>query len=85
LCYDDVRKKAIELNSKLTNLENINISDVKSSRKFEVEIKSGPEVIFSDIVDADDLIDASDKAIGLVGVDNITSHDEVGIDVKEVK
>ena len=65
--------------------ENLNISDVRSSKKFEVNIKSGKEVIFSDIVEADNLIDAADKAIGLVGVENITSYDEVDIDVKEVR
>jgi hypothetical protein len=66
--------------------ENLNISDVRSSKKFEVEIKGNDgKVIFSDIIDAYDLNDAFDKSTDIVGVENITSHDEVDINIKEVK
>jgi hypothetical protein len=66
--------------------ENLNISDVRSSKKFEVEIKGdNGKVIFSDIIEAKDLNDAFDKSSDIVGVQNITLHDEVDINIKEVK
>jgi c-di-AMP phosphodiesterase-like protein len=66
--------------------ENLNISDVRSSKKFEVEIKGdNGKVIFFDIIEAKDLNDAFDKSTDIVGVQNITLHDEVDINIKEVK
>ena len=63
----------------------LNISDV-SSKKFEVEIKGNDgKVIFSDIIDAFDLNDAFNKSTDIVGIENITLHDEVDINIKEVK
>jgi len=66
--------------------ENLNISDVRSSKKFEVEIKGNDgKVIFFDIIDAENLKDAFDKSTDIVGIENITLHDEVDINIREVK
>lgn len=66
--------------------ENSDISDVRSSKKFEVEIKGNDgKVIFFDIIDAENLNDAFDKSTDIVGTENITLHDEVDINIKEVK
>jgi hypothetical protein len=90
--------------NKLTHLkrfneseENLNISDVRSSKKFKVIIwvntrKYGfagkdlnNEVIFSDIIESDNLINATDTAFGIVGIEKITSYDEVDVSVAEIK
>jgi hypothetical protein len=61
------------------------ISDVRSSKKFEVEIIGDGKIIFSDIIDADDLNNAFDNATNIVGVENINLHDEVDINIKEIR
>ena len=66
--------------------KNLNISDVRSSKKFEVEIKVGDgKVIFFDIIDAENLNAAFDKSTDIVGIENITLYDEVDINIREIK
>ena len=62
--------------------ENLNLSN----KKFEVKIEGNDgKVIFFDIIDAANLNDAFDKSTDIVGIENITSHDEVDINIREIK
>jgi len=64
----------------------LNISDVRGSKKFEVEIKgNNGKVIFFDTIDAKNLNDAFDKSTDIVGIENITLHDEVDLNIREIK
>lgn len=67
------------------NQDNLNASDIKSGKRFQVIIKGCEEILFSDIINANDVIDATNKAIESIGIENITSYDEVDMDVKEIK
>lgn len=66
--------------------EKLNIFGFTSSKKFEVEIRGNDgKVIFGDIIDAKNLNDAFDKSTDIMGIKNITLHDEVTINIREIK
>ncbi len=82
---EEKNKKTMNI-EQLQQQENLNIFDAGGIKKFNVTVSvSGGEVIFSGIIESDNLINAADRAFSIIGVEKITLYDDVEVTIIEIK